>query len=97
MMKVITANTFKTGEVVFLGPNGWVSALEDAVLFEHEENLEDVMARYNQPDHVVGIYAIDVEVSAEAIKPHHIREKIRAKGPGNYQHHRRGDTSPLRH
>ena len=97
MMKAITANTFKTGEVVFLGPNGWVSALEDAVLFDRQENLEDVMERYNQPDHVVGIYTIDVEVSAESIKPHHIREKIRAKGPGNYQHHRRGDTSPLRH
>ena len=97
MMKVITANTFKTGEVVFLGLTGWVSALEEAVLFDQEENLENVMAMHNQPDHVVGLYAIDVEVSAEAVIPHHIREKIRAKGPGNYQHHRRGDTSPLRH
>ena len=95
MKQVITANTLKTGEVVFLGAEGWVSSLEDAVLYEKDENLDEMMTLHHAPDHVMGLYAIDVEVKQGVAVAHHIREKIRVLGPGNYDHKRVGDTSPM--
>ena len=77
MKQVITANTLKTGEVVFLGAEGWVSSLEDAVLYEQDENLDEMIALHQAPDHVMGLYAIDVEVKQGVVVAHHIREKIR--------------------
>ena len=95
MMKVITANTLKTGEVVFLGAEGWVSTLSSARLFDSEQGLEEVMREHDVADHVVGVYAIDVERRGGDVVAQHIREKIRATGPGNYDHQRVGDTSAM--
>ena len=97
MMKVITANTLKTGEVVFLGPDRWVSDLNQAALFDQDEDLDQIMKTYDQADHVMGLYAIHVEVKANDVTPHHIREKIRATGPGNYDHQRVRDIAPMRY
>jgi hypothetical protein len=96
MKKVITANTLKTGEVAFLGSHGWVSGLSEAWLFDADDGLDDIIVKNRAPDHVIGLYAIDVTQEEGGITPVHIREKIRVEGPGNYAHHRRGDISPMR-
>lgn len=94
-MKVITANTLKTGEVVFLGDSGWVATLDGARLFTDEPALDAAISANNAPAHVVGLYAIDVAVKDAVLTPVHIREIIRAHGPGNYNHTRIGDTAPM--
>jgi hypothetical protein len=95
MKKVITANTLKTGEVTFLGSHGWVSGLEEARLFDKDDGLDDIILENRAPDHVIGLYAIDVTLEEGGVTPVHLREKIRVEGPGNYAHHRRGDVSPM--
>ena len=95
LKQLITANTLKTGEVVFRGQDGWVSSIHGATLYDQDVNLDDEVTRFSAPHHVVGVYSIMVEVTGDTITPHHIREKIRATGPGNYDHYRHGDTSAM--
>lgn len=95
MKQVITANTLKTGEVVFWGQSDWVSNIEDAALYSDDLDLTQEMKAISFPDHVVGVYSITVVVNEGAPVPHHIREKIRALGPRNYDHRRDGDTASM--
>ena len=95
MKQVITANTLKTGEVVFRGKDGWVSNIDDATLYDQSADLDQDMERYLVPHHVLGVYSIMVNIDGKTVTPHHIREKIRATGPGNYDHKRDGDTSSM--
>ena len=100
MNKVITANTLKTGEVVFWGINdnggrGWICSLDNAERFDESADLDNTVADVDQPDHVVGVYTILVTEEGGLITPYHIREKIRALGPGNYDHRRNGDVSAM--
>ena len=96
MTNVITANTLKSGEVVFLAHDGWATALDAARLFDADMDLDAVITAHNVPDHVIGLYAIAVTVKNGVVTPRHIRERIRAAGPGNYNHTRLGDTAPMR-
>ncbi len=97
MSVVITANAFRSGEVVYWGgasdnaDGGWVDDLSLARVFTAEADAEAII-KQAAPDKVVGVYAIDVEMTHKAHTPtptptpSHIREIIRASGPTNYAH-----------
>ena len=95
MKQVITANTLKTGEVVFHGPDSWVSSLSAATLYDVDADLDNDIQNLSAPHHVVGVYSIKVILQDGHVTPHHIRERIRATGPGNYDHYRVGDTGAM--
>ena len=83
---VITANGFASGEVLYLGRDGWQPWIDDARLFTDEQTAAQVIADEARPDIVVGAYSIAVEVAGKAVTPRSFREKIRAIGPTNYHH-----------
>lgn len=85
--KVITANTFDRGAVVYLGRARWVSEIAEARVFTTDEEVEESLRNANaMPDRLIGAYAIEVRVIGETISPVSVRERIRALGPGNYFH-----------
>ncbi|MCE2518131.1 MAG: DUF2849 domain-containing protein [Alphaproteobacteria bacterium] len=84
-MQVVTANAFKTGEVVYAAPKGWVDDLQLAQVFTDEAAVATVI-NAAQPHQVVGAYAIEVEAQGGQLAPRQYREVIRATGPTNYRH-----------
>ena len=86
-IKVITANTFDRGAVVYLGETSWVSEIGAARLFTLDEEVEEALGKaLAMPDRLIGPYAIEVHRSDDNILPVSVRERIRALGPGNYFH-----------
>lgn len=86
-MKVITANAFQSGEVVYRTQKGWADDLQLAEVFSDEDALTEALAQAAKAAHqVVGAYAIDVNVKGKRITPAQYREVIRASGPTNYHH-----------
>jgi hypothetical protein len=81
MTQVITANDFASGGVVYLGEEGWQGDLNQALVFDDDQTAADAIAANNTPSEVVGVYAIEVEMNGDQIKPLHIRETLRAEGP----------------
>jgi len=85
--KVITANTFDRGAVVYLGASRWVSVIADARVFTTDEEVDEALGKANKmPDRLIGPYAIEVRLVGDVISPVSVRERIRAFGPGNYFH-----------
>jgi sulfite reductase (NADPH) hemoprotein beta-component len=85
--KVITANSFDKGEVIYLGLSGWVSSIEDAHVFIAEERVEEALSEANaSPSLLIGPYAIEVAINQGPVTPISLRERIRALGPSNYHH-----------
>jgi sulfite reductase (NADPH) hemoprotein beta-component len=85
--KVITANSFGSGEVIYLGLSGWVSRIEDAQVFSSEDLVEGALAKANAaPSELIGPYAIAVKTDQGPVAPVSLRERIRALGPGNPHH-----------
>ena len=82
---VITANDFHSGEVVFWRGDAWVLRLHQACVFDRAEDAEAMLTQF-RPDQVVGAYVIEMVAGDGTLKPKHIREAIRAKGPSNYFH-----------
>ena len=83
---IITSNGFASGEVLYLGHQGWQPWVYDARLFSNEQAAAQVIADVARPDIVVDAYAIAVEVTDKVMTPLKFREKIRAIGPTNYHH-----------
>ena len=84
--QVVTANRLRVGDVVYLAANDdWVPDLALAAVAVDAgqlASLEANAARAVATQHVVGVYAIDVDVSAGAPKPLSVKERIRAaRGP----------------
>ncbi|KUO57629.1 MAG: hypothetical protein APF80_11815 [Alphaproteobacteria bacterium BRH_c36] len=82
MRNVITANRLEDGIVVYLGHTGdWTSDLAAARVVDsrHDlEALEKIAAAAVAACHVVGVYAMDVDLSSGKPMPKSVREKIRA-------------------
>ena len=84
---VLTANRLLDGVVVFLDDDlGWSPALADARLLAEKASVDRLIvaaAANNPAEHVVGAYAIDVEMPADRSTPRplRLRERIRAGGP----------------
>ena len=84
--QVLTANRLRAGDVVYLGPGGvWITDLTRAAVARDAAQLSalEVLATGGvQQQKVVGVYAIDVELSGDKPAPRSVKETIRAKrGP----------------
>ena len=84
--QVITANTLRVGDVVYLAANeDWVPDLKLALVAKdatHLATLEATAAQAVAKQHVVGVYAIDVDTSSGTPAPLSVKERIRAaRGP----------------
>ncbi|TWA68054.1 uncharacterized protein DUF2849 [Azospirillum brasilense] len=85
VLKAITANRLRDGEVIFLAPgSGWVERLDDAALFEDaaaETALAAAKAQAEGEQFAVDVYAFDLRVVDGQRVPVKTRERIRALGP----------------
>jgi hypothetical protein len=78
-VKILTGNDLKTGAVVWWDGQGWSIHVADAV--DAGDNAEAIMGREESACRVNNPYAIDGEITAEGVRPAHIKERIRALGP----------------
>jgi hypothetical protein len=79
-MKIITGNDLKSGAVIWWTGDGWSRHVAEAVdIGDHGEQIlavEDAAGRVN------GGYVIDAVIDADgAVRPAHIKDRIRALGP----------------
>ena len=87
-MKVLTANSLTTGEVVFWSRGRWALDFSDGERFEDEALAGAALgAADSQPTVVVAPYLIDVEQVESHWVPVSYRERIRALGPTNAPKH----------
>lgn len=87
-MKVLTANSLTTGEVVFWNAGRWVVGFNDGQRFDDEEAAAAALAAAEaQPRVAVAPYLIDVEDIDGHIVPIAFRERLRALGPSNHMQH----------
>ena len=82
----MTANRLRVGDVVYLAANDdWVADLAAARVATDAgalAALESVAAKSVAAQHVVGVYAIDVDISAGTPQALSVKERIRAaRGP----------------
>lgn len=86
--KVVTANTLRSGEVVYLAADGtWTRCHQDAELIEDEAQAQARLALAEaQGITVVGAYLADAAPGPAGPVPTHIREAFRTRGPSNYPH-----------
>lgn len=84
---VITANDLRSGEVVYLDPQGaWCACLDDGRVVEAAD-LDAVLTLGGQGEvegQVVGVYEISVSRDGARIVPERLRERIRAFGPSTH-------------
>ena len=87
-MKVLTANSLTTGEVVFWTAGGWSVRFADAERFTEEAEADAALASAEgQPTVAVAPYLIDVEDLDGHWVPVAYRERLRALGPSNHTQH----------
>jgi Protein of unknown function (DUF2849) len=101
MLRVISANRLRDGAVVYLGgQDRWVETFARAFTFEDEPAFEAglLQAREDERANVVlDIAPVDVVRDGAAIRPAHIRERIRAAGPTVHRDHgKQADGAPTR-
>jgi hypothetical protein len=87
-MKVVTANSLTTGEVVFWSQGRWSARFAEGERFESDADAEQALAAAEaQPTVAVAAYLIDVEDLAGHWVPVSYRERLRALGPSNTPQH----------
>ena len=85
--QIITANRLDTGNVVYLNLLfDWTPDIKEARVMTSDSEVEDVLRIIDRAKigrDVVGVYAVDVEETAEILAPVplHFRERIRVNGP----------------
>jgi len=82
--QVVIASRLGDGLVVFLGPSGWVEALDGAQVARSDDEAAALEARARASearDEVVDPYLIEVREEAGGCVPTRYRELIRARGP----------------
>jgi len=84
-VKALTANDLKSGLVVFLAADGnWTLDLNRAELTEDKARAGELEAHGRaaiEARQIVDPYLIDIERTADGLRPAHIRERIRTLGP----------------
>ena len=78
-MKILTANDLRTGAVVWWDGQGWSLHVNDAV--DVADHGTEIAARELAAQRVVDAQVIDGEVTADGVRPAHIKDRIRALGP----------------
>ncbi len=87
-MKVVTANSLTTGEVVFWNAGRWAVSFSDGERIADGEAAAEALAQAEaQPTVVVAAYLIDVEEVGGHWVPVSFRERLRALGPSNTPQH----------
>ncbi len=87
-MKMLTANSLTTGEVVFWDHGQWSVRFADGERFEADEAADAALAlAETQPKIAVAAYLIDVEDNDGHWVPIAFRERLRALGPSNTPQH----------
>ncbi len=88
VLKAITANRLRDGEVIFLAPGpgvAWVERLEDAALFEDAATADAALtaakAQAEDERFAVDVYAFELRIADGQRVPVKTRERIRALGP----------------
>ena len=83
--QVITANRLFDGAVVYLSLQGdWVQRIEAAAVADDAVAAAALIAageRAVQEQRVVAPYLIEVEATAQSVRPKRYREQLRASGP----------------
>ncbi len=84
-LQVVTANSLKSGHVVYLRPDGkWGYYLEEAAVAETPQQVEALLAQAaeaQERQEIVEAYAFEVKREAGKLVPVSVREKIRMAGP----------------
>ena len=78
-MKILTGNDLKSGVVVWWDGSGWSPSVDDAV--DAGDAADAILARESAAQRVNAAYVIDGEREGTAVRPAHIKERIRALGP----------------
>ena len=78
-MKILTANDLRTGAVVWWDGTDWSLHVNDAA--DVADHGAEIAARELAAQHVVDAQVIDGEVTADGVRPAHIKDRIRALGP----------------
>jgi sulfite reductase (NADPH) hemoprotein beta-component len=87
-MKVITANSLTTGEVVFWDQGRWAVRFADGERFEDDGAAAAALTiAESKPQEAVAAYLIDVEDMGGHFVPTSFRERLRALGPSNTPQH----------
>ena len=87
-MKVLTANSLQTGEVLFWNRGQWKVRFADGEHFAADDVAAPFLAEAEaQPKVVVAPYLIDVEEIDGHWFPIAFRERLRALGPTNHPQH----------
>ena len=82
ILKALTANDLVTGEVVFLGPQGWTLRYPEALIFEDAAQADAALdAAKAEVNALADPYLIDVAAVDGFPVPTSYRERIRALGP----------------
>lgn len=83
--KIVTANSLRIGEVVYLDDKGgWSPWVDEARVSRTESDAEEMIGlakKAHDAAIVVEPYLIDVTVDGGTVKPVRWREQIRASGP----------------
>lgn len=82
--KILTGNRLRNGETVYYTRGGdwspYVSVAKIAETQEEADSLTKIGAAAYAANKIIDVAVIDVDAGA-AVRPTHIREKIRAQGP----------------
>ncbi len=79
-MKILTGNDLKTGAVMWWDGAGWSPRVDDAV--DAGPEAEEILAREEAARRINVPYAIEAtREDSGAIRPAHIKDRIRALGP----------------
>ncbi|MEM9472567.1 MAG: DUF2849 domain-containing protein [Pseudomonadota bacterium] len=82
---VVTANDVLSGDTVFRTPDEkWVRGIDGAAVLKCEDSGFVALGEAQQDERaniVMGAYLVEVSRETGAIRPVHIRERIRALGP----------------
>lgn len=83
--KILTANRVSDGDVVFFGrDHQWSLKISEALYAQGESDLqllEEQLALAESGTDVTDAYVFDAELVEGALRPKHIRERIRTLGP----------------
>ncbi|GGZ14146.1 DUF2849 domain-containing protein [Novosphingobium colocasiae] len=78
-MKILTGNDLKSGAVTWWTGKGWSLDVNDAA--DIGDDGAAIIAREEGAQNVFAAYVVDGEKTAGAVRPAHIKERIRALGP----------------
>jgi hypothetical protein len=79
-VKILTGNDLKTGAVIWWDGQGWSLHVEDSA--DVGDRGEQILAVEDAACRVNGGYVIDAEREpAGKVRPAHIKDRIRARGP----------------